>query len=67
MLVRYEEIDDAATERQLGADHREIDGFSGRYGKQVRGVALICGNATRDLRDSWVARNAHQVGHRAFA
>jgi hypothetical protein len=66
-LVRPESIDNAAAQRQLGTDDREIDRFArGEIDERI-GIRDVRPHASRERRDAGVARRAHDFGNLALA
>ena len=61
-----ENVGDAAAERQLGTDDREIDFFATRNRFDGMRVSGIDGNAARETADAGISGRTHDVRHGAF-
>ena len=62
-----EHVDDAAAERQLWSDNRQIDSFVASDAEKLVEIACINGHAARDRIDAWVPGRAEERGYCTLA
>ena len=66
IAARLERIRDPATQRQFGADNREIDLFAAHDLGDGTRIRRIDGNAARDAADAGISGSTNDLGNGAF-